>query len=249
LLSLLCQVLRWQDTKPCTRAAKRARRNSSSNNGSSAEQAKRDTLELELQDASEQHAALAVLQSLYAVKPLPELLSELSQEQQLQAAVLADKWQVPLVSSAAADILAEAASTGVLEQAVQQHMLSAQALPECLQPLLKRVLLSLLGDLEAVWTDAGLQEQLLQLPLHSMELLLSCDELKVLTSERTQLFNSLNPFLITAAAGPAVPGLHAPWWCCSTMHTSNHNCQPCQKRLAQPRFHQEQPYCNIPYPL
>jgi hypothetical protein len=56
------------------------------------EQVTRHRLELELQDASEQQAALAVLQSLYAVKPLHTLLSELSQEQQLQAAVLADKY-------------------------------------------------------------------------------------------------------------------------------------------------------------
>jgi hypothetical protein len=41
------------------------------------------------------------------------------------------------------------------------------------------VLLSVFGDLEAVWADAALQEQLLGLPLSSMELLLSCDELKV----------------------------------------------------------------------
>jgi hypothetical protein len=137
-------------------------------------------LKLELQDASEQQAALAVLQSLYAVKPLPELLSELSQEQQLQAAVLADKWQVPHVSKAAAQLLEGAArDPGALAEAVQQRMLSAVALPDCLQPLLKIVLLSLFRDLEAVWADAGLQAQLLRLPLHSMELLLSCYELRV----------------------------------------------------------------------
>ena len=140
----------------------------------------RARLELELQDASEQEAALAVLQSLYAVKPLPELLSELSQEQQLQAAVLADKWQVPHVSNAAAQLLTDAAKTpSTLTETVQQRVLGAEALPGCLQPLLKSVLLSLLGDLEAVWADAGLQEQLLRLSLPAIELLLSCDELKV----------------------------------------------------------------------
>jgi hypothetical protein len=51
----------------------------------------RTQLVLELQDAAEQTAALAVLKSLYAVKPLPELLSELTHEQRQQAAVLADK--------------------------------------------------------------------------------------------------------------------------------------------------------------
>ena len=40
--------------------------------------------------------------------------------------------------------------------------------------LLKNVLLSLCGDLEAVWADAGLREELLLLPLPAMTLLLSC---------------------------------------------------------------------------
>jgi hypothetical protein len=124
-----------------------------------------------------------VLKSLYAVKPLPELLSELSQEQQLQASVLADKWQVPYVSSAATQLLVDAASTsGTLAEAVQQRVLQDPVLPDCLQPLLKGVLLPLLGDLEAVWADAGLQEQLLCLSLPAMELLLSCNELKVTSS-------------------------------------------------------------------
>jgi hypothetical protein len=140
----------------------------------------RSRLELELQDASEQEAALAVLQSLYAVKPLPELLSELSHEQQLQAAVLADKWQVPHVSSAAAQLLAAAAKTpGALAEAVLQRVMQDPALPDCLQPLLESALLSSLGDLEAVWADVGLRDQLLALSLPAMELLLSCDELKV----------------------------------------------------------------------
>jgi hypothetical protein len=54
-----------------------------------------------------------------------------------------------------------------------------QAVPACLAPLLKKVLLSVFGDLEAVWADAALLKQLLGLPLHAIELLLSLDELKV----------------------------------------------------------------------
>jgi hypothetical protein len=138
---------------------------------------------LTLQDASEQEAALAVLQSLYAVEPLLELLellSQLSQEQQLQAAVLADKWQVPHVSSAAAQMLADAAHIpGALVKAVQQRVLQDAALPDCLQPLLKSVLMFMFGDLEAVWADAELQQQLLALSLPAMELLLSCGSLQV----------------------------------------------------------------------
>jgi hypothetical protein len=56
---------------------------------------------LELQDQSEEAAALTVLQSLYGTAPLEQLLAQLRQEQLLQAAVLADKWQVPDVSTAA----------------------------------------------------------------------------------------------------------------------------------------------------
>jgi hypothetical protein len=171
------QVLCWQDADPGTRVCKWTRSSSTYND---VELIARGSLELELQDASEQPAALAVLQSLYAVKPLPELLSELSQEQQLQAAVLADKWQVPNISRAAAELLVKAANTpGALEDAVQDRLLETEALPDCLQPLLKSVLLSLLGDLEGVWADAGLRDKLLRLPLHAMELLLFCDELKV----------------------------------------------------------------------
>jgi hypothetical protein len=196
------QMLRWQDE----RSAKRARTSniSNSNNSSSVEFYTRGRLELELQNASEQQAALAVLQSLYAVKPLPELLSELPQEQQLQAALLADMWQIPKVSTAAVQTLTTAAKTDAgLTDLVVQQFLGLDAYPTCILPLLKclpescfssssrtklscmrtsavtRVLLSVLGDLEAVWADAVLQDILLGLPLPAMELLLSCTELKV----------------------------------------------------------------------
>lgn len=69
-------ILRWQH--------KRAR---------SAAQHGREVV-LTLQDAEQLPAAMAVLAALYAVKPLPELLAELSDVQQLQAALLADMWQV-----------------------------------------------------------------------------------------------------------------------------------------------------------
>lgn len=97
--------------------------------------------------------------------------------------MLADMWQVPHVSSVAAQLLADAL-TGGLAGPVQQRMLQGPALPDCLQQLRKSVLLSQLGDLEAVWADAGLRERLLGLSLPAMELLLSCDELKVRQSGR-----------------------------------------------------------------
>jgi hypothetical protein len=145
---------------------------------SSSSSSKQPQLVLTLEDADQQPAALAVLQALYGVKPLPELLSELTQEQQLQAALLSDMWQVPDVGTAAANVLVGTAD-GQLSEAVTQSLMSMQAWPECLHVVAKKVLLSLLGNLEAVWADEALQTQLLGLPLHAMELLLSCDELKV----------------------------------------------------------------------
>jgi hypothetical protein len=135
---------------------------------------------LTLQDASAKPAAMAVLAARYSAKPMPELLSELSQEQQLQAAMLADMWQLPAISTAAAAALSQTLSLqGKLSEAVTEQLLSLQAVPDCLQPLLKQVLLSVLGNLEQCWTDDDLWCTLINLPLSTMELLLSCDELKV----------------------------------------------------------------------
>jgi hypothetical protein len=55
----------------------------------------------------------------------------------------------------------------------------AQAAAAVRRAGVKRLLLSVLGDLEEVWADAALQEVLLGLPLPAMELLLGCDDLKV----------------------------------------------------------------------
>lgn len=149
---------------------------------------------LELNDASEQAAALAVLQSMYAAAPLQELLSQLSQEQQLQAAMLADKWQVPDVAAAAVGAL----SRGGLSEAVLQQFLQLPAVPTFLLPLLspvlsacmgdsgtgagmaegaKRCLLSVLGHLEEVMGDAELKKALHALQLPAIKLLLLSDEL------------------------------------------------------------------------
>jgi hypothetical protein len=106
------------------------------------------------------------------------LLSGLPHDQQLQAAILADMWQVPDVGEEVADMLAAAADLE-LSAAVTERLLSMQAVPECLEWLLERVLVSQLGNLEAVWADDALRELLLGLPLHAMEVLLSYDKLKV----------------------------------------------------------------------
>lgn len=133
-----------------------------------------------LQNAEQQQAAHTVLEALYATKPLPELLSALSQEQLLHAAVLADMWEVPDVGLEAVQQLTNAAqSSSGLSEAAMQHLLHMPVHPDYLQPLLKHVLLPLLGDLEAVWADEALAKTLLGLPLHVVEQLLSYDELQV----------------------------------------------------------------------
>jgi hypothetical protein len=182
------QILRWQrkrshEQRPGA-AGVSTRRRTSAKSISSTQQAQQDTskpqLVLTLQDASEQPAAMAVLATLYGAKPMPELLAELSQEQQLQAAMLADMWQLPAISTAAGDALASTLKVqGKLSEAVTQQLLHLQAMPDCLQPLCKQVLLHLLGNLEQCWADPALRDKLMNLPLASMELLLSCDELKV----------------------------------------------------------------------
>jgi hypothetical protein len=162
---------------------------------------------LTLQDAAQEPAAIAVLAALYSVKPIPELLSELPQEQQLHAALLADMWQIADVSTEAVKLLVDAATADQgLSQAAYEQYLQLAAPPTCLLPLfevlvgllvqqqqqqqtqcllqdsvvtLKRMLLSVLGDLEEVWALPALQETLLRLPVTAMVVLLGCDELKV----------------------------------------------------------------------
>jgi hypothetical protein len=176
------QILRWQNKRPHEGAfgdpAQTASTATCSSDNSSS---KKPQLVVTLEDADQQPAALAVLQSLYHVPLESGLFPKLTQEQQLQAALLADTWQVPDVGAATASALS-AAADGQLSETVTQELLSMQAVPECLEPMLKKVLLSKFGDLEAVWSDDALQQQLLGLPLHAIKLLLSCGELKVSTS-------------------------------------------------------------------
>jgi hypothetical protein len=146
--------------------------------GPASSSSRRPQLVLTLEDAEHQAAALAVLQALYFVLTESGLLSTITQEEQLQAAILADMWQVPDVGTAAANLLA-AVADGQLSSAVEDRLMHMQAVPSCLEPLLRKVLLFLLGDLEAVWADEALQQLLLGLPLHAMKLLLSRNELKV----------------------------------------------------------------------
>lgn len=142
---------------------------------------------------------MAALAALYSVGPVAELLSQLDQEQQLHAALLADMWQMLIVSDVAVQLLAAAAGgeKGLSDAAISL-LLSQDTFPHCILPLikpvsaaclargskdqkkqLKQMMLSILGDLEEVWVDESLKDTLMGLPLPAMELLLSCDELKV----------------------------------------------------------------------
>lgn len=156
-------------------------------------------LVLTLQHADHQPAAIAVLQSLYAVKPIPQLLSELPQELQLHAALLADVWQLPEVSTAAVQALVQSYESGNgLSAAAHEQFLQLEAMPTFLLPLtqkvlaglaqqqtkaaqvtLRRMLLSVLGDLEEVWADSALRDTLMGLPLPAVATLLRSDHLKV----------------------------------------------------------------------
>jgi len=176
------QILRWQssNTQASGVSRKRTRSSASSTKNSITDAGSRRQLAITLPDEQQVPAAMAVFAALYGVKTIPELLSELTQEQQLHAAVLADMWQIDAVSTGAVELLKSAAqSSDGLAPATVKQLLSMPAYPECLVPLVQMVLLNQLGDVEAVWGDAELQELLLGLPLAAMELLLASDELKV----------------------------------------------------------------------
>jgi hypothetical protein len=138
-----------------------------------------------LPDTSYEPAAMAVLAGLYQVEPWSKLLTALTPKQQVQAAVLADMWQLTAASDAAVGVLQEATrpQLGGLSKAsaVLEQLLSITALPTSLMPLFNQALLRKYSNLEVVWGLYGgaLQESLLDLPLHAMELLLASDKLKV----------------------------------------------------------------------
>jgi hypothetical protein len=131
---------------------------------------------------------MAVLAGLYMVKPWASLLAELTPQQQVQAAVLADMWQLTAAGNAAAELLQAAAgnagSTPEAVAAVLDVLLDLATVPDCLLPVFQQALLSKYGNLEAVLDPAGpdgtlLQDSLLGLPLQAMEQLLASDKLKV----------------------------------------------------------------------
>jgi hypothetical protein len=162
---------------------------------------------------------VAVLAGLYVVKPWQQLLSELTPQQQVLAAVLADMWQLPAVIEAAVGLLQAAVDStdsaakdkcADKASAVLGGLLSLAAVPTCLLPLFEEALLGKFGNLEAVWdaTAGLLQELLLQLPLHAMELLLASDKLKVCASQ-TLLSSQVQQLTLRCAAAVLRLGMFA----------------------------------------
>jgi hypothetical protein len=71
------------------------------------------------------------------VEPWPRLLADLTPQQQVQAAVLADMWQLEAASEAAVALLQEPAGSSERMSAVLEQLLSMAAVPDCLISVLQ----------------------------------------------------------------------------------------------------------------
>ena len=144
-------------------------------------------MHITLPDESYETAAMAVLAGLYQVQTWRKLFERLTHQQQVQAAVLADMWQLPAARYAALQLLKAVIDRTDGVTAVLEQLIVIPAVPDCLQALLEQVLLLRFGDLEEVWgaegVSSGWQETLLALPLPAMELLLASDKLEVRLSQ------------------------------------------------------------------
>jgi hypothetical protein len=172
-LRMYTQALRWSTQQQSSSKLDKA------TEGDSQQPARQ--INITLPDASYEPAATAILAGLYQIWPWSRLIADLNPQQQVQAAVLADMWQLPVARGPAAKLLEVAADSADKAAAVLESLISMAVLPDCLLPVFEKALLCKHGDLEAVWapTAAALQESLLALPLHAMELLLASSKLKV----------------------------------------------------------------------
>ena len=84
---------------------------------------------------------MAVLAGLYQVKPWCKLLDDLTPQQQVQAAVLADMWQLPAASQAAVELLQAATESEAMPSVVLEQLLKLDAVPQFLLPVFERALL------------------------------------------------------------------------------------------------------------
>jgi hypothetical protein len=95
---------------------------------------------LTLDSPHEEAAALAILEAMYGVKPIPQILSESPCTQQLDIAVLADKLHLPAICTPAVHgLLAACKGSQVSAAAVAQHLASKQHIPGCLLPLVRQL--------------------------------------------------------------------------------------------------------------
>jgi hypothetical protein len=148
---------------------------------------------------------------------VPGAVGKLEQQQLLHAVVIADMVGAEAASQQASEALRDAAEAEQgLSAAAVEALAGLSAWPACLlqlllaavrsspccsssgsglsgtaecQSRLQRLLLAVLGDLEAVWADTQLKELLLGLPLPAVQLLLSSDQLCV-ASEDTVLYTA-----------------------------------------------------------
>jgi hypothetical protein len=102
---------------------------------SNAKRQAKQLVTITLPDASHEPAAMAVLAGLYWVKPWQELLADLTPQQQVQAAVLADMWQLTAASQAAVELLQAAPANVERLSAVLKQLLALKAVPDCLLPV------------------------------------------------------------------------------------------------------------------
>jgi hypothetical protein len=164
-------------------------------------------------------AATAVIAAMYGVESGPNALSSLQQQQLVHAVVIADRLQVTSVCRQALQLLeaASKAEQGMSAAALDALTVLSPR-PSCLLAVLpsivqhapccklgaadlaaiaaadkggkvQQLLVAVFGNLQAVWSDAELQQLLLALPLPAMQLLLSWGQLQVL-SEDTVLFTA-----------------------------------------------------------
>jgi hypothetical protein len=152
-------------------------------------------------------AATAVIAAMYGVESGPNSIGSLQQQQLVHAVVIADRLQVTPVCSQALQLLAAAAKAEQgLSAAALDALTGLSPWPSCLLTLLptivqhvpcckqrtadlaaiaaadtggkvQQLLVAVLGNLQAVWSDAEQRRVLLGLPLPAMQLLLSSDQL------------------------------------------------------------------------
>eukprot|EP00878_Enallax_costatus_P030252 GHUV01032921.1.p1 GENE.GHUV01032921.1~~GHUV01032921.1.p1 ORF type:complete len:449 (+),score=143.81 GHUV01032921.1:362-1708(+) len=146
------------------------------------------TLEL-IVPAGQTDIAVRLIKGMYQKQPD---LSDLSQDQQLQLLLLADRFGVPKLQAAAATAL-KALSVDQLQWdtaiALLQLPDSCAQQEDCKQlcePAVRK-LLQQLGDLEQVWADEQLQQLLLALPHAALLRLLQHDDTRV-ASEATVVY-------------------------------------------------------------